>query len=107
MKKIGIIGIVSILLSGCGTEYVRDTDGALYAKEKYCEQVPNPAWRPVTAGETLVGAGIGGFVGSKFGDGDGKDAMTVVGALIGASLVEEPRYVWSNCRYKYTPVAER
>jgi surface antigen len=41
---------------------------------------------PKQAGGTLVGAGVGGLVGSQFGGGTGKLAMTGLGVLIGALM---------------------
>ena len=40
-------------------------------------------------GSALVGALFGGAIGNSFGKGDGKDAMTLFGALMGASLAHD------------------
>ncbi|MGE3334939.1 MAG: RT0821/Lpp0805 family surface protein [Rhodospirillaceae bacterium] len=37
-------------------------------------------------GATLVGAGLGGLLGSQFGRGDGRLAMTALGTLAGAAI---------------------
>lgn len=37
-------------------------------------------------GATLVGAGLGGLLGSQFGSGDGRLAMTALGTLAGAAV---------------------
>ena len=37
----------------------------------------------------LVGGLFGGLIGNQFGGGDGKDALTVAGALLGASLAHD------------------
>ena len=42
-----------------------------------------------SATNELFGAVIGGAIGNKFGKGDGKDAMTLFGALIGASMAND------------------
>ena len=39
-----------------------------------------------SATPAIVGGILGGVVGNRFGDGRGKDAMTVAGALLGASV---------------------
>jgi surface antigen len=44
---------------------------------------------PKTAGGTLIGAGAGGLVGSQFGSGTGKVAMTGLGVLLGAIMGSE------------------
>lgn len=36
-------------------------------------------------GDVIVGALIGGAIGNQFGSGSGKDAMTVLGAIVGAN----------------------
>jgi len=38
---------------------------------------------------TIAGGVIGGVVGRQFGDGRGRDAMTVIGTLIGAAVASE------------------
>ena len=42
-----------------------------------------------SATNELVGALFGGAIGNQFGNGDGKDAMTLFGALMGASLAHD------------------
>ena len=37
-----------------------------------------------STGDVLAGAIIGGVIGNQFGNGNGKDAMTVLGAIVGA-----------------------
>jgi uncharacterized protein YcfJ len=41
------------------------------------------------AGPTIAGGIIGGVIGRQFGSGSGKDAMTAVGALLGASAANQ------------------
>ena len=41
---------------------------------------------------TVVGGIIGGVVGNQFGSGSGQDAMTVAGALLGASIGRDAAY---------------
>lgn len=47
---------------------------------------PEPRRRKGTAGRTVAGGVIGGVIGRQFGSGDGRDAMTVLGTLIGAAV---------------------
>ena len=42
-----------------------------------------------SATNELVGALFGGAIGNSFGKGDGKDAMTLFGAIMGASLAHD------------------
>ena len=47
---------------------------------------PEPRRRRGTAGRTVAGGVVGGVIGRQFGSGDGRDAMTVLGTLIGAAV---------------------
>lgn len=42
-----------------------------------------------TVASTVTGGVIGGAIGRQFGDGDGRDALTVLGALIGSAMAHE------------------
>ena len=42
-----------------------------------------------STGDTLFGAIIGGAIGNQFGGGKGKDAATVLGAIIGADVANK------------------
>lgn len=52
--------------------------------------------RPNTAVPTIAGGIIGGVIGHQFGSGSGKDAMTAVGALVGASMGNRAAYNQAN-----------
>ena len=41
------------------------------------------------AGRTIAGAIIGGVIGRQFGDGSGRDALTALGAIVGASAAND------------------
>ena len=42
-----------------------------------------------SATNEIIGAIFGGVIGNQFGEGDGKDAMTLAGLLLGASLAHD------------------
>ena len=42
-----------------------------------------------SATNEIMGAILGGAIGSKFGEGDGKDAMTLAGIFLGASIAND------------------
>ena len=42
-----------------------------------------------SATNEIIGAIFGGAIGNQFGDGDGKDAMTLAGIFLGASLAHD------------------
>lgn len=41
------------------------------------------------AGQTLAGAIVGAAIGRQFGDGNGRDALTVIGAVAGSAVANE------------------
>lgn len=57
-----------------------------------CRNVQVPTYetrrntRSGSTGDALAGAIIGGAIGNQFGGGKGKDAMTVLGAIVGADV---------------------
>ena len=63
-----------------------------------------------SATNEIIGAIFGGAIGNQFGDGDGKDAMTLAGIFLGASLAHDeelaqgPGVITTKCyietRYK-------
>lgn len=57
-----------------------------YETECYTVEVPvYGRQRSGSSGDVLAGAIIGGAIGNQFGSGSGKDAMTALGIIIGAS----------------------
>lgn len=65
-----------------------------YTKNE-CVNVDVPVYGNITkeggTADALVGGTIGGVIGNQFGGGSGKDVMTVLGALIGATQATKPR----------------
>lgn len=62
--------------------------------EPRCQNVEVPIYGTVQGGsssDALAGALIGGALGNQFGEGKGKDAMTVLGAIIGADAASKTR----------------
>lgn len=56
--------------------------------ERQCRNVEVPVYGNVRGGsdgDVIVGAIIGGAIGNQFGGGSGQDAMTVLGAIVGAN----------------------
>jgi uncharacterized protein YcfJ len=45
--------------------------------------------RPSVAGQTVAGAIIGAAIGRQFGDGSGRDALTVLGAMAGSAVAND------------------
>jgi len=61
----------------------------LYRRDCYNVEIPVTNYEPVYSYERntaapVMGAIVGGLIGHQFGGGRGKDALTVVGALVGA-----------------------
>ncbi|SMN16518.1 Putative exported protein [uncultured Candidatus Thioglobus sp.] len=65
------------------THTIREPHQDCYIKEFY------QADGDGSATNEIVGGLFGGLIGNQFGGGSGKDAMTVAGALLGASLAHD------------------
>lgn len=61
--------------------------------QRVCYQEQVPVRRHSDGGDVLAGALIGGAIGNQFGQGDGKDAMTILGAIVGANAGSNNRPV--------------
>lgn len=55
-----------------------------------------------TAHADLLGAGIGGLIGSQFGSGNGKIAMAALGAVVGDRMTQSTPIIASD-NYGYAP----
>lgn len=64
-----------------------------YSVQEKCFETKVPVYqtRKGSPGDALAGAIIGGAIGNQFGGGLGKDALTVLGAIIGADTASKPR----------------
>lgn len=56
-----------------------------------------------SATDQIIGGILGGAIGNQFGDGSGKDVMTVAGALLGASIANDN---YSSPHYSTREVCE-
>ena len=61
--------------------------------QEVCSQVRVPVYETrrgqASTGDALGGAILGGVIGNQFGSGSGKDAMTVLGAIVGADMANK------------------
>lgn len=55
----------------------------------YDVEVPVTGRSGASTGDVLAGAVIGGAIGNQFGGGSGKDAATVLGAILGADIANK------------------
>jgi uncharacterized protein YcfJ len=55
----------------------------------YDVEVPVTGRTSASTGDVLAGAIIGGAIGNQFGGGSGKDAATVLGAILGADVANK------------------
>ncbi len=102
MKKAALYGILisaGLLSTGLAAADTRIERGQVISAIPIYETVRVPTEREVcwdeevryrrggqSATPALVGGVLGGAVGRQFGGGRGKDALTVVGAIVGASI---------------------
>lgn len=73
-------GVVVDVEAVYSTEYTPRTQ-----EQCFEAQVPVYGQRQGSAADALTGAIIGGVIGNQFGSGSGKDAMTALGAIVGAN----------------------
>jgi uncharacterized protein YcfJ len=63
--------------------------------QNVCETIDVPIYGQVTrqgsGAEALIGGIIGGAIGNQMGNGSGKDVMTGLGAIFGATQAAKPR----------------
>ena len=101
-----VLVIATALLMTATVSYAEQVRGTVIGmKETYrdvvrevpiqtCSNVDVPIYETrrtgqASSGDALVGAIIGGAIGNQLGNGSGKDAMTVLGAIIGADKVNK------------------
>ncbi len=85
---------------GNQTEYARVIESYPITETVRVSSPQRECWEEITRYENhnngttaaLIGAVAGGVVGNRFGEGKGKDAMTVAGALLGASIGHDTAY---------------
>lgn len=92
--KLILVSMTAIVLAGCQSTYqYSDAPARVLKPVKVCEDVQVPIYglldRPASDGEKLGGAVVGGVIGNQFGKGDGKAAMTILGAIAGAGVASE------------------
>ena len=90
LNKVTLVILMPLTLAAC--QSTSEPARVMYPVEK-CGYVNEPIYgildRPASEGEVVGGAVIGGLIGNQFGDGDGKAAMTVLGAIAGGSIASE------------------
>ncbi len=99
MKKSVIAAAFCFIASSASAQSVRATiedhfrtvTDSSPKTERVCQTVEVPVYgkAPASTGDTLLGAIIGGAIGNQFGQGSGKDAMTVLGAIAGADVANK------------------
>lgn len=79
----------ALVLAGCQTTTAYQGPARVLLPVQVCEDINEPIYgvldRPSSTMEIISGAVIGGAIGNQFGNGEGKDVMTIIGALVGAS----------------------
>ena len=97
MKKLIALFTVALSMSatastsiqnGVVTDHYKTIIKQIPYRVEVCQDRVQPAGDGSATNE-LVGALFGGAIGNSFGKGDGKDAMTLFGALMGASIAHD------------------
>ena len=83
---------VFLSVSGCISITVDEdlfADARVLTKTEECSMVQVPIYgvvdRPASSTEVAAGAVVGGAIGNQVGKGNGRKAMTVLGAIVGSS----------------------
>jgi uncharacterized protein YcfJ len=70
-------------------QHVKTVTTSVPVTTQTCQNVQVPIYGQVeqrgSNGQVLGGAVVGGVIGNQFGSGSGKDAMTILGAILGAN----------------------
>jgi uncharacterized protein YcfJ len=97
MKILAATTVLLLATQAHANDRVKATIEDIYVKETVsnpvrvneCRDVDVPIYgtraRRGSDGDVLAGALIGGAIGNQFGSGSGQDAMTVLGAIVGAN----------------------
>lgn len=90
------------------TETVQIPHRECYTRTEY-ERVPQRrvSRRYGSAFPTVAGGVIGGVIGRQFGSGNGRDAMTVIGSLVGAAVGHNASQRRHEEEVRYTTVRSR
>jgi uncharacterized protein YcfJ len=70
----------------------------------HTEFIERPVESPRVAGQTLAGAIVGAAIGRQFGDGDGRDALTLIGAAAGSAVAHQRAVRRSGVTFVSEPV---
>ena len=75
------------------TDHFQETTRQIPVTERVCNTVEVPIYGQTqgqaSTGDVLAGAIIGGVLGNQVGGGSGKDAATVLGAIVGADVANK------------------
>ena len=94
MKKLILASsFLTVLLSTSGCVISMDddlfADARVLTKTEECSMVQVPIYgvvdRPASSTEIAAGTVVGGVIGNQVGKGNGRKAMTVLGAIVGGS----------------------
>lgn len=103
MKGIAL-AIAGLALAGCQTTGMSQAPAKVLYPVTECKMVKVPVYgmidRPASGGEVLGGAILGGVIGNQFGKGNGKSAMTALGAIVGGSVANERKQEMAVVDYR-------
>ncbi len=80
LKK--IVAIAAVV--GCSVAMAQSNYGIVVGVQPVYSQTVVPVQQCYNSGPNIPGAIIGGAIGSRFGNGSGRDAMTIFGAITGS-----------------------
>ena len=96
-------------VDGYLTHYYKTVEVQNRVANRTCSEVDVPIYSntgKAQTGEVLGGAIIGGILGNQVGGGKGKDAATILGAILGADFANKKSGTKTIVAYKRTTVCE-
>ena len=96
-------------VDGYLTHYYKTVEVKNRVANRTCSEVDVPIYSntgKAQTGEVLGGAIIGGILGNQVGGGKGKDAATILGAILGADFANKKSGTKTIVGYKRTTVCE-
>tara|TARA_B100000780_G_C20962143_1_gene384065 strand:- start:334 stop:753 length:420 start_codon:yes stop_codon:yes gene_type:complete len=103
-NKLIVAGIVALFATNANAETVRDHYKNVIEQTPYSVEVCKDVQirGQASTGDTVFGALLGGVIGNQFGGGKGKDAATILGAIVGADVAnknsKKPGSVQRQCQ---------
>jgi len=101
LTLLALPALADYVVNGTVTDHFQVVTHNIPINERVCETVNIPVYGHTNnTGNTIAGAIVGGAIGNQFGNGSGRDAMTVLGAIVGADIANRSSHSNSVAGYR-------